>query len=71
MLGPSFDVTSAILAKDLTSRSFLTLVWKKFDLSKFWNEKVTPRKQVAAARLRDILSILTELLRVSLIGYRL
>ena len=37
----------------------------QFDLNKFWNERVGPRKQAASAKLRDTMAILTELLRVS------
>ena len=35
----------------------------QFDLNKFWNERVNPRKQAASSRLRDIMVILSELLR--------
>ena len=37
----------------------------QFDLNKFWNERVGPRKQAASSKLRDTMAILTELLRVS------
>jgi len=36
----------------------------QFDLNKFWNERVGPRKQAASSKLRDTMAILTELLRV-------
>ena len=55
-------------------KTFLTkpyiFFWKspkmlcQFDLNKFWNERVGPRKQAASAKLRDTMAILTELLRV-------
>ena len=37
----------------------------KFDLNDFWTKRVAVRQQSANSRLREVASILTELLRVS------
>ena len=37
----------------------------KFDLNEFWTKRVAVRQQSANSRLREVASILTELLRVS------
>ena len=35
----------------------------QFDLNTYWNDNVQPRKQLAQAKLRSVLTILSDLLR--------
>ena len=41
----------------------------QFDLNTYWNENVQPRKQLAQAKLRSVLTILSDLLHHVVKGF--